>query len=849
MDSSTASKDKLEDLASLFLPDILHPMQSSSNTPGPPTSGGGAPANSAQVKQEEYDSISPDLNLLRRDSITSHTNTPAQSTTSTTTSVPNNNSNNPNVGPSSVAANFTDFLHNNNFINSSSSAAMMGNSFTSPMSNPSMAGMAQDQNHNLQSQEMASTNSQNQQSQQLQQQQSTGGHINHYAGYIPFEATSGLPPHHQHHLYFQQNQLQFNGMFPPQSNQQSPQQQPVYQNYQQPYQGSNLNGSNSFLNNYGYSRTPNNEMNWLSQGGFENYLGSSSSSTNINAFANSSSSLPAYTNGPVKDAIMSDVPMSFPPQLSNSISPPSTLGSEEPKQESAPLKKKKKLKARKIKDIRTSDYQIDYKPAKLRKLLDFKRVDKINTKNKMDYKIIDKDNHEITIDFNGFLNGRFITNDNDNIYYLLTKKKAYPEGSIEQHDPPANGCKMEDPKVISCYRRNYIQIAMNMNIHGFKNNNSKLLKLQTSEYGYTITRVIKYFKIEISANISNKGNVPIFIKSKKVKDKQKDKKPPLNSVSYELKEDSVQPSYINTREHIVNLNNDTTIENGQIDKYFVIKKIQFKNATPNNGNLAFQNYYHLNVKLSCVVADLYYDDYVDDEMNNGLNGNNTNNSDNNEIALFELVSEPITVRGRNPSFYAERKDILIKGRSSTAKKSFKNAGRSPDADDDDDEEQHMNSGDVNNEEVKDDDDEFDDDDLANKVDGETSSAEDDNEEESNNDDVASGQESTNQNQNQQSNADDGSTSTNQLQTANKASNSYSPIAYSAANQPTLDLDSGKRYKYFPISNVYYLPPINVVYFPHRAHQHQAQSQKEGGNDTQIEAIVNERRKSSNVYFK
>lgn len=71
--------------------------------------------------------------------------------------------------------------------------------------------------------------------------------------------------------------------------------------------------------------------------------------------------------------------------------------------------------------------------------------------------------------------------------------------------------------------------------------------------------------------------------------------------------------------------------------------------------------------------------------------------------------------------------------------------------------------------------------------------------------------------------------------------------------------TNSRYKYFPISNVYYLPPINAVYFPHRAHQ---QMNKESDatnsesptieNDDAIN-MVNisspQRRKNSNVYFR
>ncbi|KAK6457447.1 uncharacterized protein RJT20DRAFT_134723 [Scheffersomyces xylosifermentans] len=905
--NSSSSKDRLEDLASLFLPDILHPIQSNSHTP----SGGGTANNASSnslnnpnsvptgsststvVKQEVFDSISPEFNLLRRDSLNSHTNTPPTTNSDGSATAPRNTSNaNVNANNSANAsagqvttASFNDFLHNNNFINSTSQSAMLGQNFTSPLSNTmgssNQEGLSELQNQqtNIQSssnQQLLSNQSQQSQYQQQLQQSQQPGHVNHYAGFIPFEASTGIASsiqshHHQNHMSMFSVNPQFNGMYPNQQGSvqnQSPQPQVGYNQFQQQYPQSSLpaSSSGSFINTMGFNRTPNNEMNWLQQGSFDNYLGNSSGGQNMNGYGNNSANAIQY--GSMKDNNI-DMAMQYAQQSQQqsqqhqqqqfanaSLPHPSSNVVEDPNKEQSPPKKKK-LKAKKIKDIITSEYQIDYKPAKLRRLLDFKKFDTFNRKS--DYTIVDKDNNEITIDFNGFLNGRFITNDNDNIYYLLTKKKMDTDDVLENPEV-LNELKTEDPRVISCYRRNYIQIAMNMNIHGFKNGDSKLLKLQTSEYGYTITRVIKYFKIEISANISNKGNVPIFIKSKKAKDKSKDAKKASMGAAYEFKEDLAQPSFINTREHIVTLNDDTAIENGQIDKYFVIKKIQFKNATPNNGNLAFQNYYHLKVKLSCVVADLYYDDYVDDEMNNGLNGNQNNQSDNNEIALYELVSEPITVRGRNPSFYAERKDILIKGRSSTSKKSFKSAGRTTNTDEDDEDDQDMNSG-LHNDELKDDEDEDDDDPVANKEENDSSSAAEE-DEESNNDDGGQeqpqhGNSQTRQQQNDSNynnNGSQGSSSNstnlnnanNQLQTQNKTS--VSPLAYNTASQATMDLNSGKKYKYFPISNVYYLPPINVVYFPHRAHQDQAQGQKEG-TDTQIEQVVNERRKSSNVYFK
>ena len=117
-----------------------------------------------------------------------------------------------------------------------------------------------------------------------------------------------------------------------------------------------------------------------------------------------------------------------------------------------------------------------------------------------------------------------------------------------------------------------------MSIRGFKND-SKLLKLQTSEYGYTTTRVIKYFKIEVlaAANNSNSKGVPIIIKNENKdieREREKARKMSLPS-NYEYKADNVLPTYINTNEYVIILN-DEPISNGMIDKYFVVKNYNLK---------------------------------------------------------------------------------------------------------------------------------------------------------------------------------------------------------------------------------------------------------------------------------
>lgn len=165
-----------------------------------------------------------------------------------------------------------------------------------------------------------------------------------------------------------------------------------------------------------------------------------------------------------------------------------------------------------------------------------------------DYKIIDNNNKEVAVEFSGFLNGKFFTNDTDNNNYLFTKNELQKEESKP----------LEDPKIVSCYRRNYIQVLMNMRLAGVTND-FKLLKLQTSEYGYSTTRVIKYFKIEIQAmtNISNSKSVPIIVRNSE-----------KEILKQEPKDDVVQPTSIGA-DHVVVLNESGI--NNELDKYFVVK--------------------------------------------------------------------------------------------------------------------------------------------------------------------------------------------------------------------------------------------------------------------------------------
>lgn len=742
-----SSKDRMEDLASLFLPDIMNPSNVTS-----PQSGA-----SRILKNEEYD-MNSNFSTSKSD-LNSNTNN-------------DNNSSN-----SSQPSSFQDFLNNNNFINRQ----------------PDL-----DQSVHQQSQVQQS---------QLQQ----FPHTSHYSSFNTYD------PGLSQHLFNYNPNLQL-----------------VYQQQglSSQQQSNAFQRSNSYLNKF-----PTDYDEWLASAG--------NSVANLNSLYQQQQQQHQQQQQQQQFFQLQILQLqqiqplhpikSQTPELQSSVDPRS--GSSTPK--------RKKAKGRK-RDMKNLEVEIDYKTTKLKRLLDFKQSGSTSSN---DYKIIDKNNNEICIDFNGFLNGRFLTNDIDNNNYIFTKNEL----QRNEDDPPRVTNKKEDPQVVSCYRRNYIQISINMNIHGFKDD-SKLLKLQTSVYGYTTTRVIKYFKIEVLAatNISNNKNVPIIIKNDPKdleKEKEKEAKKQQFHASYEHKDDLVQPTFINTHEHVIILNNET-IENGGIDKYFVVKKLQFKNATPNNGNLTFQNYYHLKAKLSCIVADIYYDDYdidVDTEGNN-----------NNEILLAELVSEPIIVRGRNPSFYAERNDILIKGRSATSKRAFRIAAqasldRKLHVDDDDGSgsaggQEYVHGGD-DYMDHEDQDDGGDDDGNSTNINQMNNSGDDE-------DDGGatgstgggvgnSGYEGSNSGQGMPLQSNENMDENSPISTANgeeRYSSEAPPLSYST-NQLAMDVKSVDKYKYYPINNVYYLPPINVVYFPHRAHH---QSQRE---DQDQPPIISDSRKSSNVYFK
>lgn len=514
-------------------------------------------------------------------------------------------------------------------------------------------------------------------------------------------------------------------------------------------------------------------------------------------------------------------------------------------------------------------FDFDYAPAKLTRLLDFKKVPSLDNALVItpgDYSIIDSNSNPVQVTLNGFLNGRFLTNDIDNNKYIRSRleqknlnsdQPRQDEKSTDDDGTTTHGSigeyrgRNQDARVISCYRRNFIQISLNLKITGYTSD-SKLLRLKSSELGYTITRVIKFLKVEIlaSTNAPTLRSVPVIILNESAKD-EKDKKRQGRSFG-ERKEDGVNPSPVASTEMVVLLNDECEIENGEVNKYFVVKKLQFKSATPNNGNLTFQNYYHLRLKLIAVVADLYYNDPVSEVRNDGnlensfaLDKNNHQDGcggddaemDNNEVTLYEVVSEPIIVRGRNPNFYTDRNNILIDGRSCSSKASFQIASEAPPS----------TCGYAESPETRAADAPFNSQPLE--------TANDDAEPTSPlhrpdpyMDDSNGTLESSKEPPEKESLGEEKMDSVDEDDRSNLAGGSWSeqnsqlsPMEFADARQKS-PLENVNGYKYFPVSNVYYLPPINVVYFPHGAHLLEIVKSRK-------DLAVSDQKSNSNVYFK
>lgn len=358
--------------------------------------------------------------------------------------------------------------------------------------------------------------------------------------------------------------------------------------------------------------------------------------------------------------------------------------------------------------------------------------------------------------------------------------------------------KTYKPEVICCYRRNFIHI--NLNFH------------RSSEYNLLAILgkgVINSFRIDVLAfaNGEECKRIPVIINREKESMKDRSK-------GYS---DVVLPRQIDTSHKVL-------VEESARDNYFTIRKAQFKSATANSIIVNYQTFNNFTIRL---VAEL----------------------DREEVIVKELKSTSIIVRGRNPSFYQKKGDIQIKSRPAVSKSSFT-----------------LSEQDVNDDELLDH--EFSASQQNVDLQPQAAGSPDTDGTEKLEIKLEPKESSISGTPEEQSAPEADEDNLEEAKTVLRLAR-QTPVASGAplaANLKEL-LDSksfvdadGKptRYRYFPISNVYYLPPINVVYFPHRAHQLKQESSSDAnaedgqGQPTEVSrrSVGNEKKKpTSKFYFK
>lgn len=414
--------------------------------------------------------------------------------------------------------------------------------------------------------------------------------------------------------------------------------------------------------------------------------------------------------------------------------------------------------------------KVDYSPDALRLLLDMKRLRNPSWRPLL----TTKDNDPVPFHFQAFLHGRFLTNDIDNSnFVLVTSRAVNPDTSYE-------------PLVISCYRRNFINIHFAFSVSN-----------QKQEPLYVAGEQVQRFRIDIDA-ITNGGDkrlAPLYTISANDK----------SSKEQSRAGDNIPIQMIDPGHHI-------DVQACTSENYFMVKKLQFKSATANSINLTHQTYYRLATNL---VAELPSGDCV----------------------LDELVSTHIIVRGRNPFFYKEKNDLLIKPKSPHLIASYTDSPFSvkpaeldvPAAEiaessiqagaDEEETEAKVKEQYMVNEKTEDEVEE-----LAEEENGDENEGNGDNDDS----DVEFGSE------------------TKLAEVLPNATNLKDFVSR---------MSSDNNYHYFPILNVYYLPPINVVYFPHGAHQantaqERPQTPFDGESKTSTPSTQGAgRKRGSNVYFR
>lgn len=162
---------------------------------------------------------------------------------------------------------------------------------------------------------------------------------------------------------------------------------------------------------------------------------------------------------------------------------------------------------------------------------------------------------------------------------------------------------------IACYRRNYIELDTKLT---FDYQPAFVVTSAESQTKQQHRLPINTIRITVEAS-SNFSDQPIQL--------------------------SIFPNKRNAKAHETIMSSqveEVPAARGTLD--VALGRFQFKKATPNNGKSIVKDYYYITANIDAV-------------------------SNRNAIRLASLKSTAISVRGRNPSFYNDRNDVLISTRS------------------------------------------------------------------------------------------------------------------------------------------------------------------------------------------
>lgn len=466
------------------------------------------------------------------------------------------------------------------------------------------------------------------------------------------------------------------------------------------------------------------------------------------------------------------------------------------------VKRDKKDHKRRPDTIAVPQVQVDYSSAALARLLALAPRGAAAP-------LTDVSGCPVAVSFAASLDGRLFTNDHDNYNYACASDGV-----------PQRGTTIA-PRVISCYRRNFVLVAVKAGLGAF------LGRLFVQ--GEPVLRMRIDVGAEAEGMDRTKAQSPEFMV---VTDKERGKERTRPSAGGEIS--------------IVDKSTPVEVVELVGEAHFAIRKLQFRSATSNSSNIQHQTYYRLMVQL---VAETPGGAHV----------------------VRELASACMTVRGRNPSFYEDRNDVRI------------NQGDGARATEDIDRAVKRESSELVQEE---DTDSAPYEALGTDVGAAMSMGllqptTDSGEGEGTSTDPESGlilardavAELGNEQNDLSENAPNIEHTKQVEQTEHESAHDHNPNHSESESGTPQDADAGalaqpmanvgefiaaktqntdSNYHYFPILSVYYLPPINVVYFPHGAHQDSMTESSVTREDSKALSPAStgaEKKRVSKVYFR